>query len=166
MQEYKQFVRIVTNPSFFLSCCIISNYNAVIGGYCMKFNALVPELSVSNIQKSLDFYVKVLKFKIEYERPQDKFAFLSYGEAQLMIEQHNAHWNVAELIYPFGRGVNFQIETSDIKQVQSSLQEHNIQPFKDVFVSSYIAGNQTFKELEILVLDPDGYLLRFSQGIE
>lgn len=132
----------------------------------MKFNALIPELSVSNIQKSLDFYVGVLNFKIEYERLRDKFAFLSYGQAQLMIEQHNNHWNVGELVYPLGRGINFQIETSDVKRIQKSLQEHNIQPFKDIFVSSYVAREQTFKELEILVLDPDGYLLRFSQSIE
>ncbi len=132
----------------------------------MKFNALIPELSVSNIQKSLDFYVNVLKFKIEYERPQDKFAFLSYGEAQLMIEQKNNHWNVGRLIYPFGRGINFQIETADVKQIQKSLKEYNIQPFKDIFMSRYTAGKKTFQELEILVLDPDGYLLRFSQSIE
>lgn len=132
----------------------------------MKFNALVPELSVSNFQKSLDFYMEVLKFKIEYERPQDKFAFLSFGKAQLMIEQVNDHWTVGELIYPFGRGINFQIETSDIKQIQKSLKEHNIQPFKDIFVSSYTAGKETFTEAEILVQDPDGYLLRFSQSVE
>lgn len=132
----------------------------------MKFNALVPELSVSNIQKSLEFYVDVLQFKIEYERSQDKFAYLSYGDAQLMIEECNANWNVAELSYPYGRGCNFQIETSDIKQIQRSLMEHNIRPFKDVFVSQYVAGEHIFKELEILIQDPDGYLLRFSQTIE
>ncbi len=99
----------------------------------MKFNALVPELSVSDIQKSLDFYVDILRFKVEYERPEDKFVYLSYGEAQLMIEQVNNHWNVGELSYPFGRGVNFQIETSDIYQIQKALKEHHIFPFKDVF---------------------------------
>ncbi len=131
----------------------------------MKFNALVPELSVSDIQKSLDFYVDILRFKVEYERPEDKFAYLSYGEAQLMIEQVNNHWNVGELAYPFGRGVNFQIETSDIYQIQKALKEHHISPFKDVFESTYRSDNKVFKQLEILVQDPDGYLLRFSQDI-
>lgn len=131
----------------------------------MKFNALVPELSVSDIQKSLDFYVKVLKFKIEYERPQDKFAYLSYGDAQLMIEQINDHWSVGKLSHPFGRGINFQIETTDVKQIQKQLKEYNIQPFKDIFESIYLTDKQTFKQLEILVQDPDGYLLRFLQDI-
>ena len=89
----------------------------------MKFNTLIPELSVSNIQNSLNFYTKVLNFKIEYERKEDKFAFLSYGKAQLMIEEINNHWNTGELTYPFGRGVNFQIETTNIQEIQNALKK-------------------------------------------
>ena len=44
----------------------------------MEFNKLVPELSVTNIDVSKEFYINVLHFKLEYERPQDKFAYLSY----------------------------------------------------------------------------------------
>ena len=131
----------------------------------MKFNALIPELSVSNIQNSLNFYVRVLGFKVEYERKENKFAFLSYGKAQLMIEEVNNHWNTGELVYPFGRGINLQIEIKDIKSIQKSLKKHKIKPFKDIFESSYRAGTKTYKQLEILILDPDGYLLRFSQDI-
>ena len=43
----------------------------------MKFNALIPELSVSDIEKSIYFYIDVLGFKIEYERPENKFVFIS-----------------------------------------------------------------------------------------
>ena len=50
----------------------------------MKFNKLIPELTVSGINDSKKFYTEVLGFKIEYERINDKFAFLSLGEAQLM----------------------------------------------------------------------------------
>lgn len=55
----------------------------------MKFNSLIPELSVSNIEKSKDFYVNILGFKVEYEREEDKFAFLSLGDAQIMVEEVN-----------------------------------------------------------------------------
>ena len=55
----------------------------------MEFNKLVPELSVSNIGKSLEFYTNVLGFKVEYERKESKFAFLSYKGSQLMIEEIN-----------------------------------------------------------------------------
>ena len=43
----------------------------------MRFNALIPEFAVRNIEKSKDFYVRVLGFKVEYERPESKFVFLS-----------------------------------------------------------------------------------------
>lgn len=41
----------------------------------MKFNSLIPELSVSNIEKSKSFYIS-LGFRIMYERKEDKFCFL------------------------------------------------------------------------------------------
>ena len=41
----------------------------------MKFNSLIPELSVSNIEKSVEFYKKI-GFKVIYERLENKFCFL------------------------------------------------------------------------------------------
>ena len=87
----------------------------------MKFNALVPELSVSDINKSKNFYIDILGFHLEYERVADKFAFLSYGEAQIMIEEINGYWNTGKLQYPFGRGVNFQITTDDVYKIVNTI---------------------------------------------
>ena len=72
----------------------------------MRFNQLVPELSVSDIENSKRFYTDVLGFRIEYERVEDKFVFLSLGEAQLMINEINGHWETGKLEYPLGRGIN------------------------------------------------------------
>ena len=83
----------------------------------IKFNALIPEISVKNIEKSKEFYISILGFKLEYERVFDKFIFLSFGEAQLMIEEINGHWSVGEISYPFGNGVNFQISTENIDDI-------------------------------------------------
>ena len=44
----------------------------------MKFNSLIPELTVSDIDRTRDFYVNILQFKVEYERVEDRFVFLSY----------------------------------------------------------------------------------------
>lgn len=129
----------------------------------MKFNKLIPELSVSDIEKSKRFYINLLGFKLEYERKEDKFAFLSYNGAQLMIEQINDNWNVGALEYPLGRGINFQIETNEIEEISNRLKENNIKVFKDIFESKYVANNEVFIEKELLVQDPDGYLLRFQQ---
>ena len=51
----------------------------------MKFNSLIPEVSVIDIKESKRFYIDILGFKLEYERPEDKFAFLSLGDIQIMI---------------------------------------------------------------------------------
>jgi len=53
----------------------------------MKSNSLVPELSISDFEKTLEFYTKILGFTIEYQRVDEGFAFLSLGEAQLMIDE-------------------------------------------------------------------------------
>lgn len=129
----------------------------------MKFNGLIPELSVSDINESKNFYMNILGFHLEYERSEDKFAFLSYGESQIMIEEINGYWNTAELQYPFGRGINFQIATDNVYKIASSIEQNNIKLFRDVMESRYECGGEVVFEKEILVQDPDGYLLRFSQ---
>ena len=133
----------------------------------MKFNPLVPEISVSNINKSKQFYVDILGFQIEYERLEDHFAFLSYGQAQLMLDEGiNGSWSTGLQEYPFGRGVNFQFLTDDIHSICDRLQQNNIKLFKDLFISKYRADQTTYIEKEILLQDPDGYLLRFSELME
>ncbi|RLE43306.1 VOC family protein, partial [Candidatus Woesearchaeota archaeon] len=94
----------------------------------MKFNKLIPELSVSNFELSLEFYTKILGFKIEYTR--ERFAFLSLQGSQIMIEEANKNWKTGELEYPFGRGINLQIEVKDIKPLISSLNENNYPLFR------------------------------------
>ncbi|MFJ7755310.1 bleomycin resistance protein [Peribacillus muralis] len=131
----------------------------------MKYKALVPELSVANISESKKFYLDVLGFHLEYERVEDKFAFLSLGEAQLMIEEMNGSWNTAELMYPLGRGVNFQIEMEDVEGMAAALKDQGIKLFRDVLVNHYENDDGGVMVKEILVQDPDGYLLRFSQMI-
>lgn len=51
----------------------------------MKFNKLIPELSVTNIERSIKFYTSI-GFKIVYERKEDCFCFLELDGNQLMID--------------------------------------------------------------------------------
>lgn len=129
----------------------------------MEFNALIPELSVSNINETKKFYIEILGFHLEYERSADRFAFLAYDEAQIMIEEINGYWNTGELQNPFGRGINFQIATDNVCKIANSLKRNNVKLFRDVMVNRYECGCKTIYKKEILVQDPDGYLLRFSQ---
>ena len=127
----------------------------------MKFNSLIPELSVSNIKKSKEFYINILGFKLEYERVEDKFAFISLGEAQIMIEEVNGYWKTGNLEYPFGRGINFQIEVNDVDTIKENLIRNKIELFRDITVSKYECNGELILQKEFLVQDIDGYLLRF-----
>jgi len=127
----------------------------------MKFNSLIPELSVSNIEKSKKFYIDILGFKLEYERVEDKFAFLSLAEAQIMIEEVNGYWNTDKLEYPFGRGINFQIEVNNLEEIRDMLIKNGIKLFRDITTSEYECSGAILVQKEFLVQDLDGYLLRF-----
>ena len=131
----------------------------------MRFNKLVPELSVSDIEVSKRFYTEVLGFRIEYERPENKFAFLSLGEAQLMINQINGHWETGKLEYPLGRGINFQIEIEDLDTLVQHVKDMGIALFMGPFESHYKCDEICYTEKEVLIQDPDGYLLRFSETL-
>ena len=127
----------------------------------MNFNKLIPELSVTNIDKSKEFYLK-LGFKIMYERKKDKFAFLELEGNQLMIEEINDNWNTGKLEYPFGRGINISMTINDIDKYYQELVNKNIIFFKDIMTNEYNVNGKTYLDKEFLIQDPDGYLLRFN----
>ena len=131
----------------------------------LKFNALIPELNVSDIKKSLGFYLNILLFKLEYERKADKFAFLSLNESQIMIEERNGNWETGDLIYPYGRGINLQIVTNNIDELYKNIKRNNYPIKIEIQENWYRADNKLVGLKEFLVLDPDGYLLRFAQSI-
>lgn len=124
---------------------------------------LVPELSVSDFQKSLDFYTKTLGFKVEYDRPEKKFALLSFENSQIMINEHNDTWTTGKLEYPLGRGINFQIDCSNVDLLVEKLKVVNYKLFQEVEENWYRKDNKELGNREFLVQDPDGYLLRFAQ---
>ena len=127
----------------------------------MKFNSLIPELSVTDIEKSKEFYLS-LGFKIKYKRPENKFCFLELEENQIMIEEINDNWNTGTLEYPFGRGINISMSVSNVKELYNNIINKNIKPFKELETHSYRVDDINYEDIEFLIQDPDGYLLRFN----
>ena len=132
----------------------------------LVFNKTIPELSVSNLENSLRFY-KTLGFKVEYERPEDKFVFLSMGEIQFMLQEisDNDKWDLAPLTYPFGNGINFQLEVSSVDLIYSKLKESGYDIAFEIEKNWYRQDDKLLGNKEFLVQDPDGYLLRFSEDL-
>ena len=130
------------------------------------FNKNIPELSVSNLENSLAFY-KTLGFKVEYERHENKFIFLSMGEIQFMLQElsDNEKWDLAPLTYPFGNGINFQLEVNSVDRIYSKLKEQNYPIAFDIEENWYRQDDKLLGNKEFLVQDPDGYLLRFSEDL-
>ncbi len=54
----------------------------------MNFKPLIPELSVSGFEKSLSFYTEVLKFHVEFQRPEHQFAFSLHSATKLYRPTH------------------------------------------------------------------------------
>ncbi|MFH1448408.1 MAG: VOC family protein [Candidatus Micrarchaeota archaeon] len=129
----------------------------------MRFNRLIPELSVSDFNRSLNFYTGVLSFKVEYKRKD--FAFLSLQGSQIMIEKMNDTWSTAALEHPFGRGINLQIEVDDVDGLVKCLQENDYPIFRMPQDNWYEKNHVLLGSKEFLVQDPDGYLLRFAQAM-
>ena len=127
----------------------------------MNFNKLIPELSVTDINKTREFYVDILGFKICYERPEDKFIFVEKDGNQIMLEQINDNWNVDKMEYPFGRGINFEMTISDVDAVYERIEKVGIKLFRKMEVKDYECGDEIVHQKQFLVQDPDGYLLRF-----
>lgn len=154
-------IRVLTDfqEKFFESKIIRTSENLV-------FNKNIPELSVTNLSKSLELY-KTAGFKIEYERPENKFAFISLGEIQFMLQEitDNDKWDVAPLTYPFGNGINFQLEVENVEQIYNNFKNNNYKIAYDIEENWYRHNDKLLGNKEFLIQDPDGYLLRFSEDL-
>ena len=133
----------------------------------MKSNSLVPELAITDYQKTLWFYTEVLGFSIEYQREEEGFAYLSLGESQIMVDQigKTRTWMTGEFEYPLGRGINFQIEVPNVDSLLQRLKENDIPLFMEPEEKWYRKNDTEVGNKQFLVQDPDGYLLRFFEDL-
>ena len=134
---------------------------------------LVPELDVADLRVSLEFYVELIGFRVLYERPAERFAYLERDGAELMLQEAagpGRRFRTAPLHQPFGRGVNFQLAVRDVDAIYRRVLAAGGTPVVEIEECWYEvdvtgggaarprrteAGNRQF-----VVADPDGYLWR------
>ena len=129
---------------------------------------LIPELDVSSLTTSLPFYQQLLGFTLEYERPEERFAMLSLEGAYLMLEEAGGpgrRFRTTELIRPFGRGVNLQIEVSSVESLYNRVTEVGAEIVLPLEVRWYRSTDIEIGNHQFVVADPDGYLLRFFRDL-
>jgi len=129
--------------------------------------ALVPELLVTDIGRSLAFWRDLCGFTVAYDRPEEGFAYLTLGSAHVMLDQRGLgrDWITAPLDPPLGRGINLQIGVPDVDGVLSALLGAGHPLFLKPETRWYRAGEEEAGVRQFVVADPDGYLLRFQQSI-
>lgn len=133
----------------------------------MRWNPLVPELSVSDIFASLDFYVRGVGFRILFSREDPLFACLELNGAQLMLEEdHSEAWLAGRVRPSRSRGMKLQIEVPDVGAVRSRLAALGVRPFRDlrqVWYEMGARGGTLEGQAEFVAQDPDGYLIRLVE---
>jgi catechol 2,3-dioxygenase-like lactoylglutathione lyase family enzyme len=125
---------------------------------------LVPELDVADLPRALRFYVDVCGFRVDYERPEEGFAYLEREGVELMLQtaaDPGRRFRTAPLEHPFGRGVNLQIEVSDAGGLHVTMLEAGVEPLIGLERRTYRVRGEEVKTEQFVVADEDGYLLRF-----
>ena len=91
----------------------------------------MPELDVAELSVSVGFYTALLGFRVVFERPAERFAYLSADSAELMVQEAagpGRRFRTGPLEHPFGRGVSFQLAVADVDAVFERVTASGYQP--------------------------------------
>lgn len=130
----------------------------------MNFNALIPELVVSDLPRSLDFYQDALGFGQVFARPEEGFHFLERDGAQIMLVAAGEGRWMTHGDSPKGNGVNLAIALPDFPAgwVETLRPHWFVGPFEH----EYATGGGSLRVEQFVVRDPDGYLVRFLRRLD
>jgi catechol 2,3-dioxygenase-like lactoylglutathione lyase family enzyme len=127
---------------------------------------MMPEIMVTDVTRSLQFWVGVLGFRVAYDRPEQQFFYLERPEGgQMMLYQRDGEWETGPLEAPFGRGVVLQVYVADVDAVASSVAAAGLPWFEPPREKWRDWGDRLGGQREFLVQDPDGYLVMVAQRI-
>lgn len=146
---------------------ILGNMNSTSGDVAPVSPDLVPELLITDLAASLNFWVTLCGFEILYDRPEEGFAYLHSGTAHVMLDQIGIgrDWVTGTLELPLGRGVGFQVTVAAISPLVERLSSAGWPLFMAPEDKWYQTGDTEAGVSQFLVQDPDGYLVRFSSRL-
>lgn len=129
---------------------------------------LVPELDVSDLDRSLSFYLGACSFSLSYERLEERFVYLVREGVELMLQAADGpgrRFRTAPLQAPFGRGVNLQIAVEHVDALYERIVAARYELVVPIEERSYHVKEATLISRQFVVADPDGYLLRFFEDL-
>lgn len=147
-------------PLIFL-LIIIQSINAQNTNPTMTYKDLTPNLMVSDIDKTIEFYTDVLNFNVLQTVPNEGknvFAILQAGNIMLMFqEEENLKKEYPELTESSDKaGLTLYIHVTDIHKLHNTIRD-KVKIVKDLYTTFY--GSTDFA-----IEDCNGYILTFSQA--
>lgn len=119
----------------------------------MPINELTPMMYVTDVQSTIDFYVKTLSFTCDNYSEEWGWAQLSKDKIKIMLSRPNAH-------IPFeksGFTGSFYFNTDEVDKWWNLVQ--------DKASICYPLENFEYGMREFAVYDCNGYLLQFGQEV-
>ncbi len=129
---------------------------------------IVPEPDVADLERSLTAYEEVLGFRCVVIRPEERFAYLVREGAHLMLQEAagpGRRFRTTPLAFPFGRGVNLQIQVSDVDILHAAVARSSLVIHIALEERWYRQADMEAGVRQFVVADPDGYLLRFGSDL-
>jgi catechol 2,3-dioxygenase-like lactoylglutathione lyase family enzyme len=126
----------------------------------------VCELLVDDLAASRAFWEGVLGFEVAYQRPEQAFVYLEHPDgAQIMLCQRSGNWETAALERPYGRGVMFQVFVDELQGIVAALSRARRPLYAGPREVWRRWGDREGGKREIVVQDPDGYLVMLAQDL-
>ena len=145
----------------------MSDFESFRDAEFQKIGTVVAELWCNDLHESLRFYTESLGFSVGQHKEGSTHAYLTLGTAQLMISnfQQDGTWETGSFSRPLGRGINFSFFIDDVQAFYDKLISSGIRPFVDLYTIWYWRPDCMANHKEFAILDPDGYMIRFSERI-
>lgn len=119
----------------------------------MKLTQLIPMLWVSDIERSIQFYVETLGFTRSNYNPDAGWGIIRRDSVAIMLAVPNAHssFNGAQFTG------SLYINTDDVDEMWNSV--------KDSVKVEYPLQNFEYGMREFAIRDSNGYMIQFAQRV-
>ena len=84
---------------------------------------------------------------------------------EISITVTNRTWAAGVLEYPLGRGINLQMKANKVDKLYDRVQKAGAKIFLPMEEKWYRADDMELGNRQFIVMDPDGYMLRFFQDM-
>lgn len=127
----------------------------------MKIEALTPNVVVRDVQKSLEFYINVLGFKLDLhvpEQPPYVFASVVAGNAVIFLNDQKSIPELTHAPGGIGFALNLYIKVSGIEDWHKKVEQSGAKIVMPLTTQFYGMKEFAFE-------DPDGWVLMFAEPV-